>query len=108
MYTFKNKQQPVSVSCVLFSQGLSGGTTVSATMIAAHRAGIPVFVTGGVGGVHRDGQNSEQIYINTLHILTLSYYFQQTMKTDSLTWFWPPFMWRGNSPHHQLFMSIWI
>ncbi|XP_014861261.1 PREDICTED: pseudouridine-metabolizing bifunctional protein C1861.05-like [Poecilia mexicana] len=39
-------------------KGLSGGTTVSATMIAAHRAGIPVFVTGGIGGVHRDGQNS--------------------------------------------------
>ncbi|XP_061825333.2 uncharacterized protein [Nerophis lumbriciformis] len=43
------------------SQGLSGGTTVSATMIAAHRAGIPVFVTGGIGGVHRDGQNSLDI-----------------------------------------------
>lgn len=33
---------------------------MSATMIAAHRAGIPVFVTGGIGGVHRDGENSEQ------------------------------------------------
>ncbi|TNN71704.1 CCR4-NOT transcription complex subunit 4 [Liparis tanakae] len=43
------------------SQGLSGGTTVSATMIAAHRAGIPVFVTGGIGGVHRDGENSLDI-----------------------------------------------
>lgn len=40
------------------SQGLSGGTTVSATMIAAHQVGIPVFVTGGIGGVHRDGENS--------------------------------------------------
>ncbi|XP_077567312.1 uncharacterized protein LOC144192131 [Stigmatopora nigra] len=40
------------------SQGLSGGTTVSATLIAAQRAGISVFVTGGIGGVHRDGQNS--------------------------------------------------
>lgn len=40
------------------SKGLSGGTTVSATMIAAHQAGIPVFVTGGIGGVHRDGENS--------------------------------------------------
>ncbi|XP_061629815.1 uncharacterized protein zgc:136858 isoform X2 [Phyllopteryx taeniolatus] len=39
------------------SQGLSGGTTVSATMIAAQRVGIPVFVTGGIGGVHRDGEN---------------------------------------------------
>uniref|UniRef100_A0A8D3DUC4 Zgc:136858 n=1 Tax=Scophthalmus maximus TaxID=52904 RepID=A0A8D3DUC4_SCOMX len=30
-------------------------------MIAAHRAGIPVFVTGGIGGVHRDGENSLDI-----------------------------------------------
>ncbi|XP_070828609.1 uncharacterized protein [Chaetodon trifascialis] len=42
----------------VISKGLSGGTTVSATMIAAHRAGIPVFITGGIGGVHRDGENS--------------------------------------------------
>eukprot|EP00434_Breviolum_minutum_P004328 symbB.v1.2.003813.t1/scaffold192.1/size616647/24 len=30
-----------------------GATTVSATMIFAHHAGIPIFVTGGIGGVHR-------------------------------------------------------
>ncbi|KAM9582265.1 uncharacterized protein ACIB01_001629 isoform 3-T4 [Guaruba guarouba] len=42
----------------VLSQGLSGGTTVSGTMIAAHKAGIPVFVTGGIGGVHRGGENS--------------------------------------------------
>lgn len=42
---------------ILKMQGLSGGTTVSGTMIAAHKAGIPVFVTGGIGGVHRDGEN---------------------------------------------------
>ncbi|XP_035521703.1 pseudouridine-metabolizing bifunctional protein C1861.05 [Morone saxatilis] len=45
----------------VISKGLSGGTTVSATMIAAHRAGVPVFVTGGIGGVHRDGENSLDI-----------------------------------------------
>ncbi|XP_035257374.1 pseudouridine-metabolizing bifunctional protein C1861.05 isoform X2 [Anguilla anguilla] len=43
------------------SKGLSGGTTVSGTMIAAHRASIPVFVTGGIGGVHRDGENSMDV-----------------------------------------------
>ena len=32
----------------------NGGTTVSGTMICAHKAGIGVFVTGGIGGVHRD------------------------------------------------------
>ncbi|KAA1138885.1 hypothetical protein PGTUg99_027361 [Puccinia graminis f. sp. tritici] len=31
----------------------SGGTTVSATMAIAHLAGIKVFATGGIGGVHR-------------------------------------------------------
>ena len=30
-----------------------GATTVAATMIVAHKVGIPVFATGGVGGVHR-------------------------------------------------------
>jgi pseudouridine-5'-phosphate glycosidase len=34
-------------------KGLSGGTTVSATMLLAHHAGIKVFATGGIGGVHR-------------------------------------------------------
>ncbi len=36
------------------AQGASGGTTVAATMHLAHRAGIGVFATGGIGGVHRD------------------------------------------------------
>ncbi|XP_072041914.1 uncharacterized protein [Amphiura filiformis] len=42
----------------VLSKRLTGGTTVSATMVAAHKADIPVFVTGGIGGVHRDGENS--------------------------------------------------
>jgi pseudouridine-5'-phosphate glycosidase len=33
--------------------GWSGGTTVAGTMLAAHAAGIRVFATGGIGGVHR-------------------------------------------------------
>ena len=33
--------------------GSDGSTTVAATMICAHLAGIEVFVTGGIGGVHR-------------------------------------------------------
>ena len=40
------------VGAVLASLGL-GATTVAATMFAAHRAGIRVFATGGIGGVHR-------------------------------------------------------
>lgn len=35
------------------SFGLNGGTTVSGTMTVAHAAGIKVFATGGIGGVHR-------------------------------------------------------
>ncbi|CAG5122870.1 unnamed protein product, partial [Candidula unifasciata] len=42
----------------VLSHGLSGGTTVSATMIAAHMAGIPIFATGGIGGVHRGAETS--------------------------------------------------
>jgi len=38
-----------------------GGTTVSATMIAAHLAGVGVFATGGIGGVHRGGESSMDI-----------------------------------------------
>jgi pseudouridine-5'-phosphate glycosidase len=40
------------------SQKLNGSTTVSATMIAADKVGIPIFVTGGIGGVHRDFENA--------------------------------------------------
>ena len=38
---------------VVVGQKLSGATTVSATAFLAHRAGIKVFATGGIGGVHR-------------------------------------------------------
>lgn len=37
------------------------GTTVSATMIAARLAGIEVFATGGIGGVHRGGEDTLDI-----------------------------------------------
>ncbi len=40
---------------------LTGATTVSATMIAASMAGIPVFATGGIGGVHRGGHISMDV-----------------------------------------------
>jgi pseudouridylate synthase len=38
---------------VAMAQGASGGTTVAATALLASRAGIRVFATGGIGGVHR-------------------------------------------------------
>jgi pseudouridine-5'-phosphate glycosidase len=43
------------------AQGLTGGTTVAATMIAAHLAGISVFATGGIGGVHKGAEKSFDI-----------------------------------------------
>ena len=41
--------------------GRAGSTTVAATMICARLAGIRVFVTGGIGGVHRGGESSFDI-----------------------------------------------
>ncbi|MBB5755072.1 pseudouridine-5'-phosphate glycosidase [Prosthecomicrobium pneumaticum] len=41
--------------------GRPGSTTVAATMIAAERAGIAVFATGGIGGVHRGAETSFDI-----------------------------------------------
>lgn len=41
--------------------GGTGATTVAATMICAHLAGIHVFATGGIGGVHRGAETSFDI-----------------------------------------------
>ena len=41
--------------------GLTGGTTVAATMLAAALAGIKVFATGGIGGVHRGAERTFDI-----------------------------------------------
>lgn len=43
------------------SQKKTGATTVAATMMAAHEAGIQVFATGGIGGVHRGASESFDI-----------------------------------------------
>lgn len=46
---------------VLVAQGAHGATTVAATMIVAALAGIRVFATGGIGGVHRGAESSFDI-----------------------------------------------
>jgi pseudouridine-5'-phosphate glycosidase len=46
---------------ILVARGASGATTVAATMIVAGLAGIRVFATGGIGGVHRGAQASFDI-----------------------------------------------
>ncbi|MBL4873163.1 MAG: pseudouridine-5'-phosphate glycosidase [Rhodobacteraceae bacterium] len=43
------------------ANGKTGATTVAATMICAHLAGIKVFATGGIGGVHRGSENTFDI-----------------------------------------------
>ena len=40
----------------LVARGADGATTVTTTMIIAHMAGIKVFATGGIGGVHRGAE----------------------------------------------------
>lgn len=45
----------------IIAKGLSGATTVATTMMFAKMAGIKVFATGGIGGVHFDGENSMDI-----------------------------------------------
>ena len=46
---------------VLCARGEDGATTVTTTMIIAHMAGIQVFATGGIGGVHRGAQQTFDI-----------------------------------------------
>ncbi|QED46785.1 pseudouridine-5'-phosphate glycosidase [Cytobacillus dafuensis] len=45
----------------LLAQKKNGATTVAATMICAQLAGIEVFVTGGIGGVHREAETTMDI-----------------------------------------------
>jgi pseudouridine-5'-phosphate glycosidase len=53
---------------VCIATGGTGATTVAATMIAAHLAGISVFATGGIGGVHKGAENSFDISADLLEL----------------------------------------
>jgi len=46
---------------VIAAKGLNGATTVAATMMVAERAGIKIFATGGIGGVHRGAEKTFDI-----------------------------------------------
>ncbi len=46
---------------VILAQGMDGATTVATTMIAAAMAGVKVFGTGGIGGVHRGAETTMDI-----------------------------------------------
>jgi pseudouridine-5'-phosphate glycosidase len=53
---------------VCIAAGRTGATTVAATMIAAHLAGISVFATGGIGGVHKGAENSFDISADLMEL----------------------------------------
>ena len=46
---------------VICARGADGATTVTTTMMIAHMAGIQVFATGGIGGVHRGAEKTMDI-----------------------------------------------
>lgn len=50
----------------VLARGGTAGTTVAATMIAAHMAGIGVFATGGIGGVHRGAETTFDVSADLL------------------------------------------
>ena len=53
---------------VCLAQGRTGATTVAATMICAHLAGISVFATGGIGGVHRGAEGSFDVSADLMEL----------------------------------------
>ena len=59
---------------------MDGGTTVSGTMVVSALAGIEVFVTGGIGGVHRGGAQSLDISAGGQH------YHRMFMKIGVSDW----------------------
>ena len=50
------------------AMGKTGATTVAATMIAARLAGISVFATGGIGGVHKGAETSFDISADLMEL----------------------------------------
>lgn len=55
---------------VCLASGRTGATTVAATMICAHLAGIEVFATGGIGGVHRGAEHSFDVSADLQELAT--------------------------------------
>ena len=55
------------LAAVLANRG-SAGTTVAATMIVAKLAGIPIFATGGIGGVHRGAEDTFDVSADLLEL----------------------------------------
>lgn len=56
----------------VLSKKLSGATTVASTMRIASLAGIKIFVTGGIGGVHREAENTMDISADLIEMAQTS------------------------------------
>jgi pseudouridine-5'-phosphate glycosidase len=57
---------------VVLARNIPGATTVAATMLIAAQAGIRIFATGGIGGVHRGGNESLDISADLQELRTTS------------------------------------
>ncbi len=53
---------------LVMAKGMDGATTVATTMLCSERAGIKVFATGGIGGVHRKGQETFDISADLMEL----------------------------------------
>ena len=64
-YLGKKGQDVIKASrrdlAALVAKGEDGATTVTTTMMIAHMAGIPIFATGGIGGVHRGAETTMDV-----------------------------------------------
>lgn len=73
---FAKNKEVIKVSkrdiAYVVSKKKTGATTVSATMIIAKMAGIEVFATGGIGGVHRGGEKTFDISRDLEELATTS------------------------------------
>jgi pseudouridine-5'-phosphate glycosidase len=52
----------------LVARKAAGGTTVAATMLVAAAAGIPIFATGGIGGVHRGAEKTFDVSADLMEL----------------------------------------
>jgi pseudouridylate synthase len=62
---FKASRRDLAVAV---ARGISAGTTVAATMFLAHRAGIRILATGGIGGAHRGHAHAWDISADLLEL----------------------------------------
>ncbi|KAK6345324.1 hypothetical protein TWF718_007243 [Orbilia javanica] len=59
--THKISRRDLAYHIAASGQPLNGGTTIAGTILISHIAGIQIIATGGLGGVHKGGENSMDI-----------------------------------------------